>query len=141
RNGAFIEAHVRFNLPPLGGSTGFQLYLLDARVYHPVRAGSVLAMEAALEGASGTVPFEELPQLGGNNLRAYVFGRWRDRAALRGQAEWRQRLFWRFGAVAFAGAGVIGPGIWSPGPVRTTYGVGFRFNLSTKENANFSLDY
>jgi hypothetical protein len=30
--------------------------------------------------------------------------------------------------------------LWSA-PVRTTYGVGLRFNLSTKENANFSMDY
>jgi hypothetical protein len=32
KGGAFIEAHVRINLPMLGGSTGYQLYLLDARV-------------------------------------------------------------------------------------------------------------
>ena len=28
----------------------------------------------------------------------------------------------------------------SLGPVRTSYGAGFRFNLSTKEDANFSMD-
>jgi hypothetical protein len=140
-SGAFIEGLVRVNLPPLGGSTGYQRFRLDARVYRPVRPGSVLAMEAAFEGTSGTVPFEELPQLGGSALRAYVYGRWRDRVALRGQAEWRRKVFWRVGAVAFLGAGVIGPGVWSLGPVRPTYGAGFRFNLSTKENANFSMDY
>jgi len=140
-SGAFVEAHVRVNLPPLGGSTGYQLYLLDARVYRPVRPGSVLAMQLAFSGASGTVPFEELPQLGGSELRAYVFGRWRDRAALRGQVEWRQHVIWRCGVVGFVAAGVIGPGVFSFGPVRPTYGTGFRFNLSTKENANFSMDY
>jgi hypothetical protein len=140
-SGAFIEAHVRVNLPPLGGSTGYQLYLLDARVYRSVRPGSVLAMQLAFSGASGTVPFEELPQLGGSELRAYVFGRWRDRAALRGQLEWRQHVIWRCGVVGFLAAGVIGPGVFSFGPVRPTYGAGFRFNLSTKENANFSMDY
>jgi hypothetical protein len=36
---------------------------------------------------------------------------------------------------------VIGSGIGALGPVRTTYGAGLRFNLSTKENANFSFDY
>jgi hypothetical protein len=70
-----------------------------------------------------------------------VFGRWRDRTALHGQIEWRQHVAWRFGAVGFAGAGVIGSGIGALGPVRTTYGAGLRFNLSTKENANFSFDY
>src|SRR5882724_3040893 len=54
QSGAFIEGHVRLNLPPLGGSTGFQLYLLDARVYRTVRPGSVLAVEGAFAGASGT---------------------------------------------------------------------------------------
>jgi hypothetical protein len=143
QNGAFIEGHVRRNLPPLGGSTGFQLFLLDARVYRTVRPGSVLAVEGAFAGASGTVPFEELPQLGGSAVRAYVYGRWRDRAALWGQAEWRQHVVWRFGAVAFVGVGAIGPGIGSLGsvPVRTTYGAGFRFKLSPKENVNFSVDY
>jgi outer membrane protein assembly factor BamA len=143
RGGAFIEGHVRLNLPPLGGSTGFELFLLDARVYRTVRPGSVLALEGAFAGAAGTVPFEELPQLGGSEVRAYVYGRWRDRDALRGQVEWRQHLVWRFGAVTFAGAGVIGPSIGALGsvPVRTTYGAGVRFNLSTKENANFSMDY
>jgi Omp85 superfamily domain len=143
KSGAFIQGRVRVNLPPLGGSTGFQLFSLDARVYRSVRPGSVLALEGAFAGASGTVPFEELPQLGGSELRAYVYGRWRDRTALRAQMEWRQHAVWRFGAVAFVGAGAIGSGVgalWSA-PVRTTYGAGLRFNLSTKENANFSMDY
>jgi hypothetical protein len=142
-HGELIEAHLRVNLPPLGGSTGYQLYLLDARAYRTVRPGSVLALQGAFAGASGTVPFEELPQLGGGTARAYVYGRWRDRAALWGQAEWRQHLAWRFGAIAFAGAGVIAPAIGSLAsvPVRPSYGAGLRFNLSTKENANFSMDY
>jgi hypothetical protein len=143
KSGAFIQGRVSVNLPPLGGSTGFQLFSLDARAYRSVRPGSVLAMEGAVAGASGTVPFEELPQLGGSELRAYVYGRWRDRTALRAQIEWRQHAVWRFGAVAFVGAGAIGSGVgalWSA-PVRTTYGAGLRFNLSTKENANFSMDY
>jgi len=139
--GEFIEAHVRVNLPALGGSTGFQLYLVDARVYRTLWPGSVLAMQGVLAGATGTVPFEELPQLGGSELRAYVYGRWRDRVALRGQAEWRQHVVWRCGVVGFVAAGVIGPRVFSFGPVRPTYGVGFRFNLSTKENANLSMDY
>ena len=141
RSGAFIEAHARVNLPPLGGSSGYQLYLLDSRVYRTVRPGSVLAMQLAFAGASGTVPFEELPQLGGSELRAYVYGRWRDRVALSGQAEWRQHVVWRCGVVAFVGAGVIGPDVASFGPVRPTYGAGFRFNLLTKEDVNFSMDY
>jgi len=140
QRGAFLQATVRINLPPLGGSAGYQRYGLDARYYLPVRPGSVLAMQAAVAGASGKVPFEELPQLGGSELRAYVFGRWRDRVALRSQAEWRQHVYWRFGAVVFLAAGVIGPGIGSFGPIRTSYGSGLRFNLSTKENANFSMD-
>jgi outer membrane protein assembly factor BamA len=143
KSGAYIQGHVRVNLPPLGGSTGFQLFSLDARVYRHMRRNGVLALEGTFEGVTGTVPFEELPQLGGAELRAYVYGRWRDRTALRGQAEWRQHLVWRFGGVAFVGAGVIGSGmgaLWSA-PVRTTSGVGLRFNLSTKENANFSMDY
>ena len=138
--GAFIQGTVRINLPPLGGSAGFQRYLLDARVYRHVRPGSVLAMQGVFEATSGHVPFEEMPQLGGSELRAYVYGRWRDRVVLREQVEWRQHVYWRFGAVAFLAAGAIGHDLWSLGPVRTSYGGGLRYNLSTKENANFSMD-
>jgi hypothetical protein len=137
--GAFVDGHIRLDLPPLGGSAGYQTYLLDARFYRQVRPGSVLALQAAFAGASGTVPFQELPQLGGSELRAYVYGRWRDRVALWEQVEWRQHVVWRVGVVGFLAAGAIGPGIGSLGPVRTTYGTGFRFNLSTKKNANFSM--
>lgn len=138
--GAFIQGTVRINLRPLGGSAGFQRYLLDARVYRHVRPGSVLGMQGVFEATTGHVPFEELPQLGGSALRAYVYGRWRDRVALREQVEWRQHVYWRFGAVVFLAAGAIGHDLWSLGPVRTSYGAGFRFNMSTKENANFSMD-
>jgi hypothetical protein len=81
--------------------------------------------------------------LGGGTLRAYVYGRWRDHWSLRGQVEWRQHLVWRFGAVASVGAGLIGSRIGALGnvPVRTTYGGGLRYHISTKENANISLNY
>ncbi len=140
QSGAFLQGIVRINVTPLGGSAGFQRYLLDARVYRHVRPGSVLAMQGVFEAASGHVPFEELPQLGGSALRAYVYGRWRDRLALRDQVEWRQHVYWRLGVVGFLAAGAVGHDLWSLGPIRTTHGAGFRFNLSTKENANFSMD-
>src|SRR2546430_16469121 len=66
-------------------------------------------MQGVLQGAWGTVPFQLLPGLGGDGLRAYEDNRWRDRVLARGQVEWRQGLFWRLGGVAFAAAGAVAP--------------------------------
>jgi Omp85 superfamily domain len=143
RTGAFIQAQALVSSTWLGASSGYQSVVLDGRIYHRVRDGSVLATQLAFEGVQGDVPFDQLPQLGANSLRAYVYGRWRDRTLLRGQVEWRQHVVWRFGAVAFAAAGVIGPdvGALARAPLRSSTGLGLRFNLSTKEDANFSVDY
>jgi Omp85 superfamily domain len=142
-SGIFIQARGLVSLTWLGASSGYQSMLLDGRIYHRVRQGSVFATQLAFEGVRGAVPFDQLPQLGANALRAYVYGRWRDRTLLRGQVEWRQHLFWRFGGVAFAAAGVVGPdpGALPQEPIRSTSGLGLRFKLSSKEDANFSADY
>jgi len=58
------------------------------------------------------------------------------------QAEYRMPLFWRFGAVAFAGVGGIAPGIDQLGDstVLPSAGVGLRFAASKTYRVNVSLD-
>jgi hypothetical protein len=100
-------------------------------------------MQGVLQGAWGTVPFQLLPGLGGDGLRAYEDNRWRDRVLGRAQVEWRQGLFWRFGGVAFAAAGAVAPSVSAlrDSQLRTAGGVGLRLLITRKVEAYFRGDY
>ena len=143
RGGALVLAQLTANLRAFGSSTGFWIGTLDARRYLAVTPSSVLAMQGVLQGAWGTVPFQLLPGLGGDGLRAYEDNRWRDRVLGRGQVEWRQRLFWRLGAVAFTAAGAVAPSVSAlrDSPLRTCGGVGLRLLITRKIEAYFRGDY
>ncbi len=143
RGGALALAQLTANLRAFGSSTSFWVGTLDARRYVAVTPSSVLAMQGVLQGAWGTVPFQLLPGLGGDGLRAYEDNRWRDRVLARGQVEWRQGLLWRLGGVAFAAAGAVAPSVGAlrDSPLRTSGGVGLRLLITRKVEAYFRGDY
>jgi outer membrane translocation and assembly module TamA len=60
-----------------------------------------------------------------------------------GQVEYRRELWWRFGAVAFAGAGQVGPtfGDFQGSNTRPGGGVGLRFAVAPKNHINLRVDY
>ena len=62
---------------------------------------------------------------------------------LAAQAEWRSELWWRLGATAFFGEGLVAPDFGSfkwdgllPGG-----GVGLRFTVATQNHVNLRVDY
>jgi hypothetical protein len=77
----------------------------------------------------------------GGTMRGYYAGRFNDLCAISLQAELRQQIFKRFGAVAWGGAGNVFHNFrtfaWSE--TLPTYGVGLRFEL--KKGVNLRLDY
>ena len=77
----------------------------------------------------------------GGALRGYYAGRFNDLCAVALQAELRQNIYKRLGAVAWGGAGNVfrtfGEFDWSK--TLPTYGVGLRFEL--KKGSNLRLDY
>ena len=96
------------------------------------------------ETTSGSPPFDQLPELGGDKLlRGYFQGRYRDRALIAFQAEYRWPLFWRVGAAGFVGVGQVADGLsgfrldrfWPAG------GVGIRFLLAEQEGLNVRADF
>jgi len=143
RGGALAQAQLTANLRALGSSTTSWIGTLDARRYLALAPSSVLALQAVLQGAWGTVPFQLLPGLGGDGLRAYEDNRWRDRVLGRAQVEWRQGLFWRLGGVAFGAAGAVAPSVSAlrDSPLRTSGGVGLRLLITRKVEAYFRGDY
>lgn len=87
--------------------------------------------------ASEKAPFFDLCLLGlSSDLRGYQIGQYRDNRMLVGQAEYRRELFWRLGAVAFAGAGAVGSSFTSFGNAEPGGGLGLRFVLAKRNHIN-----
>jgi hypothetical protein len=127
----------------IGSEFGFSLAQLNLRKYLPITATHTLALQLYAELQSGDVPFFKLAQLGGEDmLRGLYEGRFRDKALLAGQAEYRFPLFWRFSGVAHAGLGQVarnaaGLGFRVP---EWAVGGGARVMLNTDERLNLRAD-
>jgi len=69
-----------------------------------------VATQYLLEHVFDTVPFQELPRLGGASLlRGISEGRYRDRSLVAAQAEYRSPYLRRFGLEVFGGVGQVAP--------------------------------
>lgn len=129
----------------LGGSEDFGRLKLDVRHYLPLaaEAGPVLALQGLFDSGWGEVPFQELPQLGGDMMmRGYLAGRYRDKVYAAVQGELRVPLFWRLGGVLFAAAGQVAPelGALDFSSPRTAAGAGLRVLVNRSQNLNLRLD-
>jgi hypothetical protein len=93
----------------------------------------VLVLRFYGEGVTGgrdEVPFTELPMLGGDLLRGYVFGRFRDRIAAFATAEYIWDISHFFDAYVFTDAGRVFPGLdeLSLAHLRVGFGIGVEFH-------------
>jgi len=144
RTGLFADLRVRRSEPLLGSAYAFEGYSLDVRRYHLIGTGHVLAGHGVLTTTRGDVPFQAMPRMGGSNMmRGYVPNRNRDGALLAAQAEYRTPFVWRLGAVGFAGAGTLAPGVgdlFTAAPY-ASYGAGVRFAARRGERLQLRADY
>jgi len=133
--------------PRWGSDFSFQQFLVDVRTYRPLGRGKVLAAHVYSRYAvGGTLPVHHLALMGGEMIqRGYYVGRYRDRAYLAGQVEFRMLPFpfsKRFGGTAFASAGAVAPTLgklaWKN--VQPTGGVGLRYLLFPKKDVFMRLD-
>ena len=127
----------------LGSDYDFAKYVVDIRYYIPLGRPFVLAVQGLLNASSGIVPFQSMAMLGGQNvLRGYYQGRYRDLNGIVAQAELRAHLFWRVGAVVFAGAGNVANRLnnfdWEF--IRHSTGFGLRYTFDKGEHLNLRLD-
>jgi outer membrane protein assembly factor BamA len=140
--GLYAQAQWLWNGDLVGSDFNYSKFTGSVNGYHGVGQG-VLAWRGSLCAAGDGAPFYDLCMYGQqNDLRGYAGGQYRDRALWAAQVEYRQPLFWRFGAVAFAGLGGVAPGISHLGDstVLPAAGVGLRFAASKKYKVNMSLD-
>jgi outer membrane protein assembly factor BamA len=128
-----------------GSRYAYSLATFDGRLYHsPFRGKGILASQFYTCLSAGDVPFYQLPQLGGKRaLRGIPHPyKYMGKNVWYFQSEYRQMIWWRLGAVAFAGAGsVFGDVKKAVADTRLTAGVGLRVQALPGENLNFRIDY
>ena len=94
-----------------GSDFDFTSYIVDNRIYRPIRKNTVLAAQLYGQFTQGNPPFNMLSLMGGESLmRGYYLGRYRDKNLVAGQVEYRILPFSfskRFGASAFMAVGQV----------------------------------
>ena len=140
--GVYALAQNMYYARSLGSTTNFNRTNMTFRYYKQLREGSILAFD--LDGTLniGDANWGMLSQVGNpNQMRGYYQGRYRDKKLVDTQVEFRQHIYKRSGAVAWAGAGNAFSkfSTFSLSQTLPTYGAGYRFEL--KDRVNFRLDY
>jgi len=142
-NGLYIQANLNWNNHFFGSDYDFLSFQLDLRNYHQVGNDQVLAIQALAETSTGDVPFYRLPRLGGDSLlRGFYNGRFRDLNLVAFQAEYRFPVWKRLGAVIFGAMGSLAQRFReiSFDNLKYAAGLGLRFKIIPKENANLRVD-
>ncbi len=146
RQGFFGEiAHLEYS--PFWGSTyRFQNTNFDLRYYHRVKKSQVIAWQGFGQFMGGTVPFNQLALLGNEIImRGYYPGRFRDRAYVATQVEYRFLPFpfsKRFGGALFASLGTVGstPAQLDMRKLLPAGGAGIRYYLFPKKDIFLRFD-
>ncbi len=145
RRGSSLQFWSLVSEPAFGADFRMSRTLLDLRHYIPTGPKDhVLALQGVGRFTTGDVPFFALGRLGGERLlRGHFNGRYRDKQLVAAQAEYRFPLFWRFGMVAFAGAGEVAERVEQlrAQALRYSLGGGLRLNVSSKERIHFRGDF
>jgi len=128
----------------LGSDSNYGSYTLTANYYLRAGPAGVVALRGFACRTSAQTPLFDLCLFGsGTDLRGYEAGRYRDRAMAGAQVEYRFQLSDRWGAVAFGGAGKIGPAFseMARNSLLPSAGAGLRWLASPASRVNLSLDY
>jgi hypothetical protein len=142
-HGWLVEAEVFFNRKMLGSDLNFSRFSIDAALYFSPTRRQVIALNGWVASLHGDPPFQQLALIGGTRkMRGFLEGRFRDRKLWMLQAEWRSKIWRRFGGVLFTGAGSVAPDFPNllEEKIHLTAGGGLRFTLSKKDHINLRFD-
>lgn len=144
RKGSILDILGDLFGPAVGGARTYQNVTITYDKYLSAGSKNVFAFHGSACMVTSTAPFYDLCMLGlSKDLRGYQIGQFRDNRMLVGQAEYRRELFWRFGAVAFAGAGAVAQtwGGFDNAEAKPGGGFGLRFVLAKQNHINLRADY
>ncbi|MEZ9196648.1 BamA/TamA family outer membrane protein [Shewanella sp. 10N.286.54.B9] len=142
QSGRILEIDAAFYRQYLGSKTDFDVY--NALYSEYMKSGhgeDILAWQVRGRFTSGDVPWDQLSKAGGGDLlRGYTSGRYRDKQMLMTQVEYRLNLPGRHGIVFWGGVGAIADDIseFSSDKLLPNGGVGYRFEV--KPRVNLRLD-
>jgi hypothetical protein len=141
-SGLLAELRANFADESYGSDFDYQTYELSGNYYR--RAGpGVVALRGYACRTSERTPLFDLCFFGsGTDLRGYEAGRYRDRAMVAAQAEYRFPLAGRWGGVVFGGWGKVAPsfGEMDRQLDLPSVGAGVRWLASEKARVNLSVD-
>ena len=142
--GGFHRLYFVWYTSVFGSQYRFNQLEVDFRRYLPMSPTQVLAFQISGEMVFGDAPFYDLPALGGGGImRGYYEGRYRDVNVLAAQAEIRQHIWRRLGAVAFAGVGEAfgsDQSDLSISRLKYSLGGGLRFVFYKAQRINLRMD-
>ena len=104
--GMFLNFKNQFYRSWVGSDYEFERYLVTYNQFFKLSKKDdkqVLAMRASFNIAAGDVPFEGQTVVGGDDIRGYSQGKYRNDQVYTLQAEYRWNFYKRWGMVAFAG--------------------------------------
>jgi hypothetical protein len=140
--GMLLELRANFADEAFGSDFNYQTYEMSGNLYR--RAGpGVLALRAVACQVSDRTPLFDLCLFGANNdLRGYEVGRYRDRAMVAAQAEYRFPIVARWGGVVFGGWGKVARSFSDMGSETDlpAVGAGVRWLAAEKARVNLSVD-
>ena len=102
----FLNFKNQFYRDWVGSDYEFERYVVTYNQFFKLTKKNekqVLAMRANLNIAAGDVPFEGQTVVGGDDIRGYSQGKYRNDQVYTLQAEYRWNFYKRWGMVAFAG--------------------------------------
>lgn len=141
--GWYLQGWGVVSRPWLGSGFAYEQFSFDGRGFLPLGKG-VLGAQCQWITSDGEVPFFKMAALGGKRAMRGVPHplKYNDLHMWLLQGEYRRDLWWRFGAVVFAGCGEsFGSYQRVAANVRYTAGVGLRIKALPRENLNFRIDY
>lgn len=144
QTGSISQLEVGVYRESFGGNHDFEVYNVLHSAYHPILEDDTLAWQVRGRFSYGDVPWDHLSKIGGGNaLRGYTTGRYRDKQMLLAQVEYRQHLTGRHGMVYWLGAGTIADSIdeLSFDHLLPNVGVGYRLEVKPKVNLRLDLAY
>ena len=143
--GMFLNFKNQFYRSWAGSDFEFERYLVTYNQFFKLSKKNekqVLAMRATINVAAGDVPFEGQTVVGGDDIRGYSQGKYRNDQVYTLQAEYRWNFYKRWGMVAFAGVASaveklsdIPDSELLPG-----VGAGIRFKMLPSEKINIGID-
>ncbi len=142
----YLEFSATWYTENLYGDYSFRNYILDARKYFDFGSSGerVLGFHLLMNLNYGEVPFREMALLGGSRImRGYIEGRYRDKAGMQFQTEFRQRIGGRLGFVVFGALGNVAPSAsrFETDQTKWAVGGGLRYNINKSDPVFIRLDY